>query len=161
MIRTYKGQKTTAKFYFSGNKVRSDSINEGQPLSIIMLPDKNIVYTLLHKKKMFLKAEQDFDASVSGSPHSKYIDTMEFIQNETINGIPAKKYKDFDPNTYKKVFIWMTEFNNRPIKIEWPDDDMIIEYKNIRTNFPESVFSIPDGYEEYDPLKKLKELRDK
>lgn len=150
MITTSNGQKITGKYYISGSNFRTDSNVQGMKTSTIVQQDKNMVYALMHNQKMFIQMPiKKANPSSLMASHTRYKPTMQFIQNDKVNGIPAKKYKAMSPESKEIVYIWMTQDDKWPVKIEEPKSGSVIEYKNINANFSESVFAIPADYKTF------------
>ncbi len=130
--------------------MRCDFEIEGKKASRIILPTDKAIYRLLHDKKLYIKIPAPkLDPSKSMAPHAVYKDSMEFVKREKISGIPANKYRAVTPKNKEEIHIWMTEDDRWPIRITYPDGVLMFTYKNISTDFSETVFSIPGGYSEY------------
>lgn len=150
VITTANGQTITGKYYVNGEKLRSDTNINGMKTSTIVLPDKGYAYTLMHKQKMYMKLPlSKVDPSKLNISPEKFFKSREFIKNETVNGVSAKKYKSVNPVNGEEVYLWMTEDDKWPVKIKIPSINTVMDYKNIEKNFSENVFSIPTGYEAF------------
>ncbi len=150
LVTTAHGQTYTGKYYFSNNKMRTDSKVMGVSTSAIILPDQKMMYTLMHDQKMYMAVPLDQAGNAPGSvSHTQLKANMRFIKDETVNGIPVKKYVSVDPQSKQQAYLWLAKDNNLPVKIDIPSAGTVMEYKNITTNFPESVFDPPSGYNKF------------
>jgi len=150
LVTTANGKTFTGKYYFSDNKMRTDSSVMGVATSAIILPDQKIMYTLMHDQKMYMTVSLGKEGTAPGSiSHTRLKANMQFIKDETVNGIPAKKYSSVDPQSKQQAYLWLAKSNNFPVKIEIPSTATVMEYKNINTNFSDKVFDPPTDYQKF------------
>lgn len=139
----YTNGMQAGKVYIKGSKTKV--IPPGNQQYIIGRQDKNTTYIIMPGQKMYM--EQKFDPRTlpqTGIELNKPNIKKVFLGKETVNGKSTKKYKITAENNV--AYHWYADGLFIPVKIMDLKSGTIIEYKNISSRVPDSVFELPAGY---------------
>lgn len=147
MVSTTKAGTVTGKIYVSPDKTR---VEMSKSISISRI-DKKVVWVLMPEQKMYSESQLKPEQMASATP-DKMPGEVErtLIGPEKLDGKNVLKYKITYTESKKKVVIWQwvladTSF---PVKTASEDGSWTTEFKNLKTGKqPESLFTIPEGYQ--------------
>jgi hypothetical protein len=148
MTTSGKGQQTyTSKMYLKGAKYRMEI--PGQHEYTIMRQDKNVMWVVMPDQKTFM--EMSFDPKQKPRIEEKQTGEVsrKLIGSENIDGHPTQKYEVTvrEGTKTEKIYQWLATDLHFPIKTAATDGSWSIEYRNIKTSAPDSLFEIPAGYQ--------------
>jgi hypothetical protein len=147
MVSTTKAGTVTGKIYVSPDKTR---VEMSKSISISRI-DKKVVWVLMPEQKMYSESQLKPEQMASATP-DKMPGEVErtLIGPEKLDGKNVLKYKITYTEKKKKVVLWQwvladTSF---PVKTASEDGSWTTEFKNLKTGKqPESLFTIPEGYQ--------------
>ncbi|MBN1104671.1 MAG: DUF4412 domain-containing protein [Deltaproteobacteria bacterium] len=137
------GNEAKGKIYMQGNKTRMEPETADGKAVTISRPDKKVVWILMGEEKMYMEqAYQEDPRTQEWTPAREARAT--FVGNETVSGLPCKKYKAAD----REQYYWISDQIAFPVKMQDPDGTMLL--KNIKIGkLPGSLFEIPAGYQKF------------
>ena len=146
------GETITGKVYVKGDKIRQESIQQGEKQVMIFRFDKDIVWLLMPSEKIYMEM-----SSKEGVAYDPQLDQnikdkaqVKLLGKETVNGYECDKYQYIYHDTSMGTSTqWISRKLNYPIKTEYksPSGDMLTEYKNIQEgNVQNSLFEVPGDY---------------
>jgi outer membrane lipoprotein-sorting protein len=140
-------QKQSAKLYVKGNKYRIETKN-GSEYAIIR-HDKNKSWIVIPDQKAYIEMPFDPKKKPAIEERQSADGNRKFLGAETINGHLAKKYevtaREGEPSD--SFYEWIAADINFPIKTMAVNGNWSVEYSNIKTSVPDSLFEIPEAYE--------------
>ena len=148
MINTSKGGIFKGKIFIGKDKTRMET-----PQSItITRMDRNVVWILMPKDKMYM--EQPFDPGkvVAGSEKVSGEIERKLIGKEMIDGKMTGKYQIVYNQNGKRetIFQWLATGLMIPIKTAAGDNSWTMEYKNIKIGKQsDALFEVPPDYEKF------------
>jgi hypothetical protein len=147
MIMRDGEQKQAGKLYVKGNKYRIDTKN-GSEYAIIR-HDKNKSWIVMPEQKTYI--EMPFDPKKKPAIEERRLQdgNRKLLGSETINGHATKKYEVTASRgePADSFYQWVAPDINFPIRTAAVNGNWSIEYSNIRTSVPDSLFEIPETYE--------------
>jgi hypothetical protein len=148
MVNTVKGKIITGKIFISKDKTRMEAAGN----TTITRMDKNVVWILMPKDKMYM--EQAFDPRTAMATSEKVNGETErkLIGEETLDGRVAKKYQvSYNQNGKKEtMFQWVAGGLAMPVKTAAVDGSWAMEYKNIKKDkLADSLFEVPQDYQKF------------
>jgi len=148
MITTGKGkQMHTSKMYLKGEKYRMEM--PGQHQYAIVRQDKNVMWIVMPDKKSFM--EMPFDPKQKPRIEERQAGEVsrKLIGSENIDGHPTQKYEVTirEGTKTEKLYQWMATDIHFPIKAAAIDGSWSVEYKDIKTSVPDTLFEVPTGYQ--------------
>lgn len=142
----------TGKVYFSGDKERRETVGFGQKTIIIWRRDKNVTWTLLPDRKMYME-HQGVDEKHNPDRMIREGNlTITKVGSERVNGMATTKYKIEGVNEKGQRFegyLWATN-DNVPARMEGISQgkEVRIDYTNIKTgNQDPALFRVPADYQ--------------
>ncbi len=140
-------QRQSGKLYVKGNKYRIDT-SAGTEYAIIR-HDKNKSWIVIPEQKAYI--EMPFDPKKRPAIEERQAAEGErrFLGSDIIDGRYTRKY-EVTPNGAGKdgpFYQWIAEDINFPLKTMAADGSWCIEYSNLRTSVPDSLFEVPEAYE--------------
>lgn len=151
---TKMGKMTrTGKIYRQGKKFRQDISSGGMKRTVIMRPDKKVVWILNPAAKTYMEMPQrpGADASNPYDPEKlKKFGTVKNLGTEKIGGFECDKML-FTPKQKQMgtSTTWIAKELKWPLKTvaKSPRGTVTTETKNIKTgSVPSSLFELPKGY---------------
>ena len=148
-----KGKVATGKTFIKENKIRQESVAEGQTAITILRMDKKVSWTLMPENKQYMEIAIPFDPShpvEEAGPEFEY--ETQTIGRETINGYDCEMIQyTYKKKKYGTLVQWISQKLNFAVKYQTKDSKgkviSTMEYKNIKTGgVADSLFEIPDGY---------------
>ena len=148
MITSGKGQQAhTSKMYLRGGKYRMEVPEQHQ--YTIVRQDKNVMWIIMPDKKSFM--EMPFDPKQKPRIEERQAGEVsrKLIGSESIDGHPTQKYEVTvkEGTKTEKFYQWMATDVHFPIKTAATDGSWSVEYKNIKTSVPDTLFEVPAGYQ--------------
>lgn len=146
VINKVRGKTFYAKIYMKANKIRLE--NQGQQNYSIVRMDKNLVWLIFPKDKVYLEMisyETEAPATLLKGEIGR-----KFLGKEKINGLETKKYEVTIKEEEKiiKAWQWISTELNYAIKISATDGSWSSEYKNLKMESqPDSLFELPPGFQ--------------
>lgn len=145
MISRADGQTMKAKFYYSGNRMRTDM--EGN--IVITRLDRNVVIMVMPSERMYM--EQPIDPKMLPKTTKDMDGEVERIAlgKETVDGLEADKFRVVYMDGPRRVeaYQWLADFGF-PVKMEALDGSWSVEYRNIKiAPQPEALFEPPQGFQ--------------
>jgi outer membrane lipoprotein-sorting protein len=142
------------KFFVKENNFRQETEMQGQKQIMIFRQDKDTVWMLMPREKMYMEMKSDPKAQNVPQIDPQTVEDMaekKYLGTETVNGYVCEKnqyiYHDKSMGTMTQ---WFSKELNFPIKMEMdgPSGHMTSEYKNIEEKkLSDSLFEIPAGYQ--------------
>lgn len=145
MVSRAGDEAVSAKFYFAGNKMRT----EMQGNIVITRLDRNVAIVIMPSEKMYMeqpinpemlpKVTKDVQGEIERVP----------LGSEAVNGVQADKFRIVYMGGAGKeeAYQWVADFGF-PVKMEAIDGSWGIEYKNISVApQPGSLFEPPQGFQ--------------
>jgi hypothetical protein len=142
----------TGKVYFSGDKERRETVGFGQKSIIIWRRDKNITWTLIPDRKIYMERR---GADEKHNPERMMREgnvTITKVGSETVNGMATTKYKIEGVNERGhrfEGFLWATN-DDVPARMEGTSKGkrVRIDYTNIKTGKQDpALFRVPADYQ--------------
>jgi hypothetical protein len=147
MITKDGDQKQTGKLYVKGQKYRIE-MKSGSEYAIIR-HDKNKSWIVMPEQKAYI--EMPFDPKKTPAIEEKNFSSADrkLLGSETIDGRRTNKYhvRAGEAGEDNSFYQWVASDLNFPIKTAAINGSWSIEYQNITTSVPDSLFEIPDNYE--------------
>ena len=141
------GKVVTSKIYIDMGRVRIDVDSVGVNVSSLFLPDKKIMYTIMHAQKVYMElpiTPTDLDRYSAFSPNAV---NFEAIGEGTMNGVECIKYR-LKYETSKAQIFWINKQTKVPVAMEAEDGTMKIDWNNVVVGpQPDSVFELPANYQ--------------
>jgi outer membrane lipoprotein-sorting protein len=154
MVQTTPQGVFKGKFFVKENNFRQETEMQGQKQIMIFRHDKDTVWMLMPREKMYMEMKSDPKAQNVPQVDHRTIENMaekKYLGTETVNGYVCEKnqyiYHDKSMGTMTQ---WFSKELNFPIKMEMdgPSGHMTSEYKNIKEKkLSDSLFEIPTGYQ--------------
>lgn len=139
------------KMYLKGDKYRMEMCKEQYT---ILRQDKNVTWIVMPDKKSFM--EMPFDPKQKPRIEEKQAGEVsrKLIGSENIDGHPTQKYEVTIKKWFRteKLYQWMATDLHFPIKTAAIDGSWSMEYRNIKTFLPDTLFEIPAGYQKIHSL---------
>ena len=147
MVTREGEQKQAGKLYVKGNKYRIETKN-GSEYAIIR-HDKNKSWIVIPEQKAYIEMPFDPKKKPAIEDRQSADGNRKFLGAETINGHPSKKYEvtTKEGESVDPFYEWIASDINFPIKTMAVNGSWSIEYSNIKTSVPDSLFEIPEAYE--------------
>lgn len=149
MVTLQGGQETVAKTFYKDGLYRMEISEQGKVSITIGNTAEKIVWALDPEAKVYFEfhGEQAQTPGVAEVDEDVVKETRD-LGTETIQGYVCDKtqivYKDPGMGT---MTIWFSPELQIALKMEYPNNSMTIEYKNIKeAPQPDSLFTIPPGY---------------
>ncbi len=152
-----------SKVFYAPGKIRKDQSMEGTQNISIIRQDKNLVWMLMPKEKMYIEMPiakgKGLREDMSGD-FTKNTVVQSVLGEEILNGVKATKNKVTvkDPGGEYEGFIWQSK-NGIIVKMELTPkrknsaETIKVELKNIRQEPQDpTLFEIPRGYTRMDML---------
>ncbi len=150
IISKGKGKAEKLKVYVKNDKIRQEKIlRKGKQEITIFRPDKNIMWVIFTKNKMYM----DYTYNPAERPFKEWTSKEEkkakLVGKEKINGFICKKYEySSDDDKGKNVTVWIAKELSFPIKTEGGKRNY--ELTNIQIGkVSDSMFEIPKGFQNW------------
>lgn len=139
-----KGEEVTVgKVFVKGDKVRQETVIEGESEVTIVRPDKQITWTISPRAKTYTETPYQPEDKGFEEWNKEKASRSKLVGEGTISGIPCKKYEDVQDG--ERIYYWVSGRLSFPLRVEDPDFNM--EYRNIKEGpVDDSLFEIPAGY---------------
>ncbi len=140
-------QEQTGKLYVKGNKYRIESKNASE--YAIIRHDKNKSWIVLPEQKAYIEMPFDPKKKPVIEERQSLDGNRKLLGSETVNGRTTKKYEVLTTGGElgEPFYQWVAPDINFPIKTAALNGNWSIEYSNIKTSVPDSLFEIPEAYE--------------
>lgn len=159
MITKDGDQKQTGKLYVKGKKYRIE-MKSGTEYAIIR-HDKNKSWIVVPEQKAYI--EMPFDPKKTPAIEEKDFSSTnrKLLGTETIDGRRTNKYHVTarDGREETSFYQWVASDLNFPVKTAATNGSWSIEYQNIKTSVPDSMFELPENYEKITMPEKRGELK--
>jgi len=147
-------QNGSGKIYFSKDKWRMDITAYGQKSISIVRADKNVMWLLMPKEKMYMERKLEPDQLVGMSKKLPGEVERKKVGSEKVSGLACDKYKITYKLTGGKatdvVYQWISK-DGIPVKSAAPDGSWYTMYRNIKVGKqPASLFELPAGYTKFE-----------
>jgi hypothetical protein len=140
-------QRQAGRLYVKGNKYRID-MKTGSEYAIIR-HDKNKSWIVIPEQKAYIEMPFDPKRRPAIEEKQSLEGNRRYMGSEVVNGHPTKKYevtaRAGEPGD--AFYQWVASDLNFPIKTSAVNGTWSIEYHNIKTSVPDSLFEIPESYE--------------
>jgi hypothetical protein len=156
LIRTSGGDMETSKVYVKG-KMRREELMEDGEVSVINIAriDKGVNWNLMPQDKMYMEMPLE-GMKVGAMEDIEELESrakMKMLGSETVGGYACEK-RQYDDRAQGSVIVWYSAKLDYPVKIHVKafggEEEMILEYKNIKTGkIDDSKFEIPGDYEKF------------
>lgn len=166
-IITTKEMVVNSKVWLEGEKVKTESVVEGQ--TIVSLVDGNTFYTYFPQENRAMKmtsdqlngqkteTPDDYTEDVETSP-----DKYKIVETTVYDGVECKVVVVTGADGKEQSRMWVRRDYGIPIRIESTDpngDKTVIEFKNLKIGKqPADTFQLPAGVEVTDASEMLKNL---
>jgi hypothetical protein len=148
MVNTMDGKTTVSKVYITGDKMRMETVQDGQKVIMINDYQNRKVIVLMPDNKMYMEMPVQ-GTDVNDPEYKEQIESMAKMKSlgtETVNGYVCEKiqytYRDKDLGT---VTMWYSADLQYYIKMKAKNMEM--ELKNIQVGtLNRDLFTIPRGY---------------
>jgi hypothetical protein len=148
LVTNANGLNLQQHIFGSGDKIRSEGMGGAMPMSVIIRPDQQKIYSIMDAEKMVtvmpfdphkMAAEMSFATGLNG----KY----ETIGAGIVDGIACTEYKY--TSTENKVFdLWVDNARKIPLKMAAQDQSFTMLVKNYQAGPQDpALFEIPEGYQ--------------
>jgi hypothetical protein len=132
------------RIFVKGDKIRQETADNDRPQVMIIRNDKKLAWVIAPEERRYVETPYKSAENTFEQWTTKKLENAKFLSEETISGIPCKKYETME-NGERTVF-WISKQFPFPIKIE--DAEMIMQYQNIEFSpIEDSLFELPAGYE--------------
>jgi hypothetical protein len=147
MITKDGQQKQAGKLYVKGNKYRIE-MRSGSEYAIIR-HDKNKSWIVIPEQKAYIEMPFDPKRKPAIEERQSQEGNRKLLGSEMVNGHMTKKYEVTirEGGGGESFYQWVAADINFPIKTTAVNGNWSIEYQNIRTSVPDSLFEIPESYE--------------
>jgi hypothetical protein len=147
MITKDGDQKQSGKLYVKGNKYRIEMKN-GSEYAIIR-HDKNKSWIVIPDQKAYIEMPFDPKKKPAIEEKQSHEGSRKFLGSEVIDGRETKKYQVSakEGGANDSFYQWIATDLNFPVKTMALNGSWSIEYRNIKTSVPDSLFEIPESYE--------------
>lgn len=150
MVTEMHGKDIPGKIYLKGNKVRNETMVEGQTHVMIVRPDKKVVWMLMPRQKAYMEMPiTDESQHQMMTMTGKDKPDMKLVGTETINGFECDKYETTVSHQGQstKHYAWVAKKLGIPIKMTSADGSVAMEYQDIKPGpVADSLFEPPPGY---------------
>lgn len=166
-IITTKEMVVNSKVWLEGEKVKTESVVEGQ--TIVSVVDGNTFYTYFPQENRAMKVTsdqlneqktetpEDYTEDVETNP-----DKYKIVETTVYDGVECKVVEVTSANGKEQSKMWVRQDYGIPIRIESTDpngDKTVIEFKNLKIGKqPAGTFQLPAGVEVTDASEMLKNL---
>jgi len=145
MVSSSGGEVVQAKFYSSGDKMRTEMAGS----IVITRLDINKSYIIMPSERMYM--EQPIQRQMLPKRSKELGSEVERLElgDDTVDGKHAKKFKVIydEGSKREELYQWLTD-SGFPIRMEAVDGSWSVEYKNLSMGSqPESLFEPPEGFE--------------
>jgi hypothetical protein len=148
IVTNDQGLNLKQHIFGSGDKIRSEGLGGALPMSVIIRPDQQKVYSIMDEEKMvtvmpFDPHKMAAEMSLATGLNGKY----ETIGAGILDGIACTEYKY--TSTDNKVFdLWVDSARKIPLKMAAEDQSFTLLVKNYQAGPQDpSLFEIPEGYQ--------------
>lgn len=136
------------KIFAANGDLRTDQLSTG--MSILVLPEKQKMYSLLHAQKLVMSMPYDPAKMKSRIALANLQGTYTAIGPATINGVVCTEYK-YTSTDGKAYNIWVDTVRKIPVQMEALDHSFKLELKNYQAApQPPELFQIPPDYQVMD-----------
>lgn len=154
MVTKIGSTEIKGKIYRQGQMIRQDSTVGPVTNSVIIRPDKKVVWLINPASKSYSEVPYDpkvSDVSVlSNEEQLKKIAVKTKLGNEKVNGYDCEKFElKFKNQQQRKSTIWLAKKLQFPVKTvtQTPNGAITSECKNIKLGTPpKKLFDLPAGY---------------
>jgi outer membrane lipoprotein-sorting protein len=146
MIITGAGGNVMQQKIFAANgDLRTDQISTG--MSILVLPEKQKMYSILHAQKLVMSMPYDPAKMKSRIALANLQGTYTEVGPATINGVVCTEYK-YVSTDGKAYNIWVDTVRKIPVQMEALDHSFTLQLKNYQAApQPAALFEIPPDYQ--------------
>lgn len=142
VVQTKGEQEMNGKIFVKGDKVRQEMTQEDEKQIMIVRPDKSVTWMITPEEKTYMEISYNSENKAFEEWTKEKEAKAKLVGEETISGIPCKKYEDGAEG--EKEYSWISPKYSFPLKLQ--DNDSTLEYKNIKEgNVPDSQFDLPAG----------------
>lgn len=142
-----KGEEQLGKIYIKGEKYRIQ--REGEAEYIILRHDQNVMWVVVPSEKIYVELPLDPKKTPKIQEKNPGEISRRLLGSEVVDGHPTDKYQitvKEGPKT-ETFYQWTATDLNFPIKTSALDGEWSVEFKNIKTDVPDSLFQVPQGYQ--------------
>lgn len=97
----------TGKVYFSAGKERTEMTAGTMQTITILRPDKQLAYRLMPAQHLYMQTELSAARQQTGTPSAENVD-ITLVGNDSVEGVPATKYKLLMKGGAGGGFMWFT-----------------------------------------------------
>ncbi len=154
MVTQIGSATVTGKIYRQGNMIRQDSTMGSNTSSVVIRPDKKVVWLINPALKRY--SEMPYDPKVSdvsilaNEKELSKIAVKKNLGSEKVNGYDCEKFElTFKNEQAGKSTIWLAKKLQFPIKTQsqTPNGTVTSQCKNIKVGTPaKKLFELPAGY---------------
>lgn len=141
------GEKQRGKIYIKGEKYRIQ--RQGDPEYIILRHDKNVMWVVVPDEKVYVEMPLDPKKTPKIQEKNPGEISRKLIGPEVIDGHPTNKYEITvkEGSRTETFYQWTATDLDFPIKTSAVKGEWSVEFMNIKSNVPDSVFRVPEDYE--------------
>jgi len=145
MVIVPKGDEPMkGKIYVKGEKIRQETVEEGETQVMIIRPDKKVTWMISPDEKTYMEMPYQASDKTFEEWTAEKEKNAKYLGEETLSATPCKKYEAVEDG--EKTVFWIAKQFPFPIKVE--DSEVTMEYKNIKLAAPDdSLFELPAAYE--------------
>jgi hypothetical protein len=141
------GEKQKGTIYIKGDKYRIQ--RQGESEYIVLRHDLGLMWVVVPDEKAYVELPLDpgktpkIKEKNSGEISRKYLGT------ETMDGRPTSKYEITvrEGSKTESFYQWTATDLDFPVRTTSLEGAWVVEFKNIKTGVPDSVFEIPEGFD--------------
>ena len=155
----------SGKMWVSGQKMKTETVVQGQKMIMIIDGASNVVYNYLPEQNMAMKIAYDpTTATKTPTQISEEMDITKakFLETATCDGVKCKVVQVQEPEGKTQSKIWIREDYGLPVRVEMTDstgNKTVMEYKNLRVGaIPADTFALPADVPVTDMSDMLKQL---
>ena len=136
-------ETTTGKVYIKGDKVRQETVVDGETEVTVVRPDKQVTWTISPRSRTYMETPYQPEDRGFEEWNREKEQRTKLVGAGTVSGIPCKRYEDVQDG--ERIYYWVSEKLPFPLRVE--DPDFKIEYRNIQEGpVDDSLFEVPPGY---------------
>lgn len=141
------GISMSGKIYMSDGKARAETEMQGAQVISIMRPDQKKMFMVMPAQKMVMVMNLDDKMMTQINAASGDDGKFETIGPETVDGVPAIKYK-MTAKDGKVFYWWVAVATKTPVKMTADDGSFTLNWKNYKAGPQDpALFEAPKDYQ--------------
>lgn len=142
------GEKQEGTIYIKGEKYRIQRQKEAE--YIILRHDLGVMWVVVPAEKAYVELPLDPRKTPKIKEQNTGEVSRKYLGAEVVDGHPTNKYEIIvkEGTKTESFYQWTATDLDFPLKTTALDGKWTVEFRNIRTEVPDAVFEIPEGYEQ-------------